>query len=538
MLPLPEHIATVVQYLKEYQSGTDSSRGDLFDDFSTYLLSTSYPKIRRRLCTRASKTFRHILSSITGPDLDKCIEKGFPEPKLSQPSDVLLCEAVISASSTGRNKIKDIVRDLRGGHYNTPTEEPSALFEEITAMFNAHSGTQPRPDSLPCLYTRFTCVDFHYLLLHTLHQFQEAIKAFSDGQPEGSHEDLLSYSFLLWRLANSSALNSHLLFIQDLLRDRLRGGMRPRAKDNKGDSNDDLGHSGGDGGMGPRVKDNKGGSSDDLGHSGGDGGAGENCELDSEIEAIENDNQHKMEPGLMVQRWINLLVSHLQALRILSKFSSLHPTAEIKIKQVAVKRTTFDTPQDWTAVLERTVKGHALESQLPDLKSLILDGIQDVQEAQTRKGIYGYFDGINIISPGGQVHCEAGLAAYLDLTCGAPCLAQEKPAPVFAVSKLCCPLCWDLLGAYQGDRFGVRGHHSVPTAVELPGSISLDSAEELLLLLRRRLYEKLRVLAKTRGKHRRNNSVQSIGSVASDDSNPGDGARNITVKVKKFRRPS
>jgi hypothetical protein len=498
----------VVEYLKEYRLGTDEEREKRFNDFRIYLLSTCYLKIRRRLYNGTSKKLRQILLSITGPVLDK-IREGFPKPKASKPSDVLLCAAVCSFEG---DEIQDKVRVLRGQHYNPSTEGPS-LFEVITTIFedhsDAHSGAQtPPPPRL--LYTSHTCVDFHYLLLLALNNYTTAIDGFnSTERPKSSYRDLILYSNLLWRLANSSILKSHLSFIQDLLRSHLGGGMEPKVKDGK-----NLG-----------------------GDSSGDGGVEDG--LDTEMEAIENDTKHQTEPGLMVQRWINLLVSHLQALKMLSKFSSLHPAAEVQITQVAVKRTTFDTPQDWTAVLERTVKDQAgpLETQLPELEARILENIEAVHKTTTgRKGIYAYFQGKNIVGSAGQVHCEAGLAAYLNP--GAPCLAQETaPAHVLAVSKLCCPLCWDLLGVYRDDRFGVRGHHSALSAVELPGSISLAPAKHLLSLLRGRLYEKLRVvLVKTR-KHRRNDSAQSIGSVASDDSNPSDTATVAKARKLDIRYP-
>jgi hypothetical protein len=88
------------------------------------------------------------------------------------------------------------------------------------------------------------------------------------------------------------------------------------------------------------------------------------------------------------------------------------------------------------------------------------------------------------------------------------------------VSKLCCPLCWDLLGDLQIERFNVRGYHSVLTPVELPGCIDSNMAERLLTVLQRRLITEIGLFltAKKKSMHRRNDFEQSVGSVASDDS--------------------
>jgi hypothetical protein len=100
-----------------------------------------------------------------------------------------------------------------------------------------------------------------------------------------------------------------------------------------------------------------------------------------------------------------------------------------------------------------------------------------------------------------------------------------------AVSKLCCPLCWDFLGQFRSDRFGVRGCHSVVTPVELPGFIPLDAAKALLTTLRLRLYDALTALDGNKDKsHSRNNSAQSVGSVTSDSSH----IKDITRKTIDF----
>jgi hypothetical protein len=67
--------------------------------------------------------------------------------------------------------------------------------------------------------------------------------------------------------------------------------------------------------------------------------------------------------------------------------------------------------------------------------------------------------------------------------------------------------------------------------VELPGWISLDMAKALLVMLRGKLYDELhRLSPEGDSKHHRNFSVQSLGSVASDDSNLDDAG------IRKWQR--
>jgi hypothetical protein len=402
----------VQQYLKEHRLGTnpdpnsdatnstvDKYRQTQFERFSIYLISTCYRKTRRRLSKGLSKKLLYLLSSIKGPQLEKFMKTSNFTPSPAA-GNLRLCQVVFS-----EQKVIDLqgkVQALKDKDSDPPSakgtkameqelknDPPPAkgtdLFQAISTAFTSHqqSSQQSSQQSNHPLYTEKTLVDFHYLLVIVLRQYENTINQFHNMKDSRTEVqlNLNVYSQLLWSLSTSPILRTHLLFITQLMNQGLmRGGMDPKAKDGE---------------------DTGGGSYDD------------DDDEDAEMEAIEKCKHHKVDSGLMVQCWISLLVSPLQALKILSRFSCLHH-GEVEIRHVSVKSTRFDTLQDWTRVLERTLRDTVLATPLDELERLIIEKIREVKASGPGcKGIYHYFEGKNIVNVGGQVHCEAGLAAWL-----------------------------------------------------------------------------------------------------------------------------
>jgi hypothetical protein len=377
----------VEQYLKDYKlCDTRTDRMEKFECFIRYLLSTCYPKIRRRLLNEFSKLLFQALESITGPRLEERIEDlSFPESTKSTTGDIRLCQVVCSAMDPAKIDLESMVRDRKRVDYEQASSLSGGLFQAISTTFEAQAQRLNPPVVTPPLYTRQTFVDFHYLLLVALNGYKTAIQKIHNRTERKSEEclELEIYTHLLWRLANSSILKTHLLFIQklSLMPGHIFWGGTKSEVEAGGNSD----------------------SSEDV---------EEGDEVEAEMEAIKSHGNHQEDPGLMVQRWICLLVSHFQALKVLSTFSSSH-SPEVQIKHVAVRATRFDTPQDWTAVLERARSSRPLEKWPHEAESLILEKLKQVAKTPGRKGIYDYFQDKNIIRVGGQVHCEAGLVAWL-----------------------------------------------------------------------------------------------------------------------------
>jgi len=61
------------------------------------------------------------------------------------------------------------------------------------------------------------------------------------------------------------------------------------------------------------------------------------------------------------------------------------------------------------------------------------------------------------------------------------------------VSKLCCPICWDLLAILRGhtSEFEVQGHHSTLYTVELPHWLPINILQELVARFKETLHIEL-----------------------------------------------
>jgi hypothetical protein len=62
------------------------------------------------------------------------------------------------------------------------------------------------------------------------------------------------------------------------------------------------------------------------------------------------------------------------------------------------------------------------------------------------------------------------------------------------VSKLCCPICWELLDILGDERPSLRGSHSTIYPVELPGWIPPEIVEELEKRLQKHLHDEIEIM--------------------------------------------
>ncbi len=96
------------------------------------------------------------------------------------------------------------------------------------------------------------------------------------------------------------------------------------------------------------------------------------------------------------------------------------------------------------------------------------------------------------------------------------------------VSKLCCPVCWDLLlllkakyigkGEEDVQAFNVRGRHPMLYEVELPLGLPLDILQAMVETYELKLYDQLFSLSsetRYQNRHKRTHSSQSDRSVNS-----------------------
>jgi len=93
---------------------------------------------------------------------------------------------------------------------------------------------------------------------------------------------------------------------------------------------------------------------------------------------------------------------------------------------------------------------------------------------------------------------------------------QELDSSVISVSKLCCPVCWDVLELLRNAsgmraEFIVRGRHAVLSPVQLPIWLPVEIVQQMLQMYKQILVDKFKVLMSPNrvGGHSRLNSLQS-----------------------------
>lgn len=107
---------------------------------------------------------------------------------------------------------------------------------------------------------------------------------------------------------------------------------------------------------------------------------------------------------------------------------------------------------------------------------------------------------------------------------------QQAEGSVIAVSKLCCPVCWEALQIFRrnmpgDDAYNVRGRHSSLHLTELPSWLPSEALDDLLLRFRelarqelQKMIENLKGLGP--GHKRRISESNETGSAFSVDSEP------------------
>jgi hypothetical protein len=86
-----------------------------------------------------------------------------------------------------------------------------------------------------------------------------------------------------------------------------------------------------------------------------------------------------------------------------------------------------------------------------------------------------------------------------------------------AVSKLCCPVCWELLAVLRGDtnKYQVRGRHATVYPVDLPAWLPAGVLEEMIRRFRIYLRDELLILIdqehNSKKRHAHSLSMESAG---------------------------
>ena len=94
---------------------------------------------------------------------------------------------------------------------------------------------------------------------------------------------------------------------------------------------------------------------------------------------------------------------------------------------------------------------------------------------------------------------------------------------MIAVSKFCCPVCWELLRILRNDgNFHVDGYHRTLTQVELPEWLPLEIVVKITARFEEILLQQIKTLKERRKRHASNPSGQSGDGLSSDSSDAED----------------
>jgi hypothetical protein len=171
--PLPNHIATVVEYLAEYRKRqTMQKRRQYFFRFAAYMVAQCWKKMYRRITHPSSQGFIYVLGRVTkeelevGFDLYAAADVG---DRLSKENDSTLGGLLVKMHEQGQ--IQSVIMAPCG-----KKELASERLEHLVAM-SKELLLQPGkgPKGRLSLYSKDTCWEFHLFLLATLLSYGRAL---------------------------------------------------------------------------------------------------------------------------------------------------------------------------------------------------------------------------------------------------------------------------------------------------------------------------------------------------------------------------
>jgi hypothetical protein len=171
--PLPNHIATLEEYLAEYKKRkTPKERRRYFFRFAAYLVGQCWMKMRRRILHWSSQGFIHTLGKVNEEELRQGFSfcaKSDTATKLPKGRDSALGKLLVGMHEKG--EIDSVIMSKCG--------RPELFSERLTNMIATFRELQEpsaegRRDGLE-VYNWETCWEFHKLLLATLLAYGRAL---------------------------------------------------------------------------------------------------------------------------------------------------------------------------------------------------------------------------------------------------------------------------------------------------------------------------------------------------------------------------
>lgn len=226
-----------------------------------------------------------------------------------------------------------------------------------------------------------------------------------------------------------------------------------------------------------------------------------------------------------VRCWFKLQTVHFSSLDLLTTWAT-SPSQGSFTLDLDVLNFDSHPPrpmEPWKASVQRIF--NEMDSDNPQRAAMVLTQIEEYLKQDSLNGKLADRSGAQKLREHivketplqscSSIHCEAALASHLHTILGADANVQ------IAVSKLCCPVCWDYLKIFHANRFYVHGRHLHLYPVELPTNTNLAALKVMLETYDKHLFNGLIAWQQGIGRPRAA-SAMSISSATSSLSGSGD----------------
>ncbi|KIM81780.1 hypothetical protein PILCRDRAFT_489866 [Piloderma croceum F 1598] len=459
--PLSNHIHTVVDFLKKHKRVRSDARWAHQTYFAKYLVVRCWPKMERRISSWSSRGYVYVLGQVR----DRCITGWVSSSSHKIPG--------MFTSQHNRGLTGLVVEMVRDGTMGSVIMGPSGYSERSLAhLVASYSNIVTPRQVVPSQddnggYDITTCTEFHQLLVATLLTYGKVLCALPDARRMAETGKNTMDDFaekldkvwrcgrLLWVIASLRMFRHHLVACQ--------GDLSLPTHDNSDSYHRFTNFKPA---KGPAVDTpadpNTPADTDDL-----------DFVEDAKVHLVTGEAMH-----VMFLEWFQVQASHSLALATLSKafgFHDLHKTVP-DVYLIAVQHPELEgnsrEVESWETTLTNLLKEY--EGTRHELN--VEDVLGVMRTAVHKEHIYI-----------GAIHCEIALATLAVLfqklpvadTKRHPILAdvlQNMDQTIIAVSKRCCPVCWELLDILRDKckQFHVCGRHSTLFPVELPSWLSED----------------------------------------------------------------
>jgi hypothetical protein len=161
--PLRDHVATVAAFLNDYRIEIDSEKQRLKSvKFTSYLLTTCWPKMVRRIQSWQAMGFIFLLSNLAVSNIQMEGQQWNGFPLTVGKGDRTLGAFLNALNNLNKTSIKDVILDHCP---NTELSDFSLIFNIVKVAGTGSS------ESLAPIFSKETILQFHYLAIAAFNGF-------------------------------------------------------------------------------------------------------------------------------------------------------------------------------------------------------------------------------------------------------------------------------------------------------------------------------------------------------------------------------